>query len=68
MVRDKPTLGTTIPANLIDQLSVFTGAFLYGKNINRNLGYCVGCMRSSVCRLFGLDQHCSLCCAEIWVL
>ena len=32
MVRDKPTtLGTTIPADLTDQLSTFTGAFIYGK-------------------------------------
>ena len=31
MVRDKPAHGSTIPADVTDELSEYTGAFLYGK-------------------------------------
>ena len=35
MVRDKPAHGSTIPADVTDELAEYTGAFLYGKTENK---------------------------------
>jgi hypothetical protein len=57
VVRDKPTHGSTIPADVTDELSEYTGAFLYDKR-SEGLLLCSNSLLKGTCLSQGDDATC----------